>query len=162
MRNYLMLGGLTVIGCLILYGAGILDTPKKASAEPAEEMLPVVEGEAASLAPTFPQAGSTCFAYFDAVTVNGAASATVILGYPTEKAVLLSQYAIEHDDAALLARSQNVLSKVDAGARLRVVTKTASSVQGTVLNGSSLGETVFIPQDECHATAPTSIVQEAQ
>lgn len=156
--NWLALGGLAVAGGLLLAGAGLLSdarTPVVSAADQGPPPLP-----AAPVAPTFPAPGSTCYAYFESLTVAGAGASTVILGYPTEKAVQLSQYAIAHGDHAMLEKSQQVLSRVDPGARLRVIARTASSVQGTVLNGSSEGQTVFIPQDECHAVWPISIVEE--
>lgn len=152
--NWVVIGGLVIAGGLLLSAAGIFSSAKEASAG----QVPALP--AAAVEPPFPEPGSSCYAYFESMIVTGAGSSTVILGYPTEKAVLLSQYAIKHDDPSLLAKAQQVLSKIDAGARLRVIARNFSTVHGTVLDGSSLGQTLFIPQEECHAVRPSSIVQE--
>lgn len=159
MKNYLLLGGLAALSALILYGAGILDAPKNAAASVPVVTVPPLPA-AAPAEPPFPEAGSSCWAYFESIEVTGAASPAVILGLPTEKAVLLYQYSIAHNEPNELARVTALAHRIDADAHLRIVKRTASSIQGTVLSGSSLGETLFIPTDECHERWASSIVQD--
>jgi hypothetical protein len=160
MRKYLALGAIAGLGALILYGAGILDAPSSAAAAPTVDVgVPPLPALAAPSEPPFPEPGSSCWAYFESVEVTGAAAPVVILGLPTEKAVLLYQYSIAHNEPVELSRITALAHRIDANAHLRIVKRTASSIQGTVLDGSSVGETLFIPTDNCHARWASSVVQ---
>lgn len=159
MKKYLLLSALAALGAVILYGAGIFDASKSAVAASVVDAPPPPLPAAAPSEPPFPEPGSSCWAYFESIAVTGAASPAVILGLPTEKAVLLYQYSIAHNEPADIARIAALAHRIDANAHLRVVKRTVSSIQGTVLDGSSIGETLFIPTDNCHARLASSIVQ---
>lgn len=163
LKTYWGVAALGIVAVLLLTAVGAFGSARTAVARSDDQeppSLPAATGLAAE--PSFPEPGSSCWAYFESIAVTGAADPAVILGFPTEKAVLLYQYSIAHNDSDGLARVATLAHRVDADAHLRIVQRTPSSIQATVLDGSSLGETLFIVTDECHARWTSSVVQEAK